>query len=527
MESKSLAPGYIRTGWKSEVYPLTEGKKGQIAKLSEVVNGVRLLFKNHRHAWNAAVIACRDDDRSRIEIFKSTGKWPEEKSLYCDSSRLHQVAVAGNPRMTDSGSELVQGLSGTFYRHHLADVSNGRVKNAFIRWYGAVRDRRRNKGSYAKAVRWAKRKPGRVVRDYGRPRLKRMGDSTSSYLHPDGFEVRGNRFLISRVPGSFKIAHLFPWSIVEGKAEVSTFGKRSNVVLSQLRTGDERGSQEGIREIKFDGASISEKAGRFFVSFKMQVPADWLIRKKTGNQVLGLDLGVHKAMVSGDANTRVVIEHELPRFWESRRMALLLKRKERWDRAMQRRKPKPGATPSKGYREAVEQVQLLHMEMTDLKRDAKHKLTNELVRRADCLVIEDLNVKGMVAKSELHTAGAKELRKRIHETGFGEIGRQLKYKAPLAQTKLIQASPWFPSTQTCSMCGHRLEGDERLRLRDRRFKCPSCGHEQDRDSNSSLTLGELGKRHASNMEPGEFIETDAEGNRTVPNKDRELSSESG
>lgn len=524
MASKSALPGYARTGWKSEIYLLATGKDGQMASLDDVKKGIRLLFKACRKGWNAGVIACREDDRSRIEIFKATAKWPEQKMLHRDYTRLYQIMVKNNPQMPDTDSEMVSGLSGPFCRRHLCDLSNGRVTDAFERWYSEISDRKTNRDKLNKALRWKRRREGRVARDYCRPRLKSLRDGNSCYLHPGGFRISGNRLFISKVPGGFKIANPFPWSVLEGKIKVSAFEKSSNTFLSSfgVKMGDE--IRQETREIKLEGGSISEQAGRFFVSFKLQVPEAWLDRPKTGNQTLGLDLGVSKAAVSGDADSRVVVEHNLPRPWENRRLRLLLKRKEKWDRAQQRRMPKPGMKASKGYRKATSQIQSLNLEMTNIKRDGQHKLTNDLVRRADCLAIEDLNVKGMTGKSEKHASGAKEMRKRILATCFGELGRQLRYKAPFAKAKLVIANPFFPSTQTCSKCNHRLTGDERLQLRDRTFSCPQCGHVQDRDSNASLTLANLARKHAGHMEPGQIIETDKDGNDIVGKEQDNLSS---
>ena len=93
------------------------------------------------------------------------------------------------------------------------------------------------------------------------------------------------------------------------------------------------------------------------------------------------------------------------------------------------------------------------------------------------IVIEDLNVAGMVRNRRL--AGA------ISDCGWGEFGRQLAYKCKRYGRTLVVIDRWYPSSKTCSACGHLLA---ELSLNTRRWTCPACGARHDRDINAAKNI---------------------------------------
>jgi putative transposase len=102
----------------------------------------------------------------------------------------------------------------------------------------------------------------------------------------------------------------------------------------------------------------------------------------------------------------------------------------------------------------------LHARLANLRADFTHKLTTRLCRENQALVIEDLNVKGMLANEKLARA--------ISDVGFGVFRSQLEYKAKRYGTHLIIADRWYPSSQLCSICGWRIPDEEMpLRYRQR------------------------------------------------------------
>jgi putative transposase len=75
--------------------------------------------------------------------------------------------------------------------------------------------------------------------------------------------------------------------------------------------------------------------------------------------------------------------------------------------------------------------------------------------------------------------------KAISDLGFYEFRRQLEYKAPVFGSKLDIVDRWYPSSKKCRNCGHKHNG---LKLNDRVFNCPNCGHSEDRDLHAAINL---------------------------------------
>ncbi|MGH7748745.1 MAG: RNA-guided endonuclease InsQ/TnpB family protein, partial [Candidatus Dormibacteria bacterium] len=135
---------------------------------------------------------------------------------------------------------------------------------------------------------------------------------------------------------------------------------------------------------------------------------------------------------------------------------------------------------SNRWRKTTTRVAALHTRVANARRDGLHKLSTRLVRDHDIIVIEDLNVGGMVRNVHLarHIAGL----------GMAELRRQLDYKTTDAGVRLVVADRWFPSSKTCSACG---AVKVKLTLTQRQFVCQSCGTRRDRDFNAALNLAAL------------------------------------
>ncbi|MGI5166743.1 RNA-guided endonuclease InsQ/TnpB family protein [Spirillospora sp. CA-253888] len=97
-------------------------------------------------------------------------------------------------------------------------------------------------------------------------------------------------------------------------------------------------------------------------------------------------------------------------------------------------------------------------------------------------VVEDLNVKGMLASHHLAAS--------VADASLTTLGRMLAYKADWHGTRLLVADRWFPSSKTCSSCGVRKTG---LALGERTFTCDACGLETDRDLNAAVNLARYGR----------------------------------
>jgi putative transposase len=126
---------------------------------------------------------------------------------------------------------------------------------------------------------------------------------------------------------------------------------------------------------------------------------------------------------------------------------------------------------------AAAKVARAHRKVRDARRDFLHRATTGLVRSADTIVIEDLNVAGMVHNRRLARA--------ISDCGWGEFRRQLEYKCQRAGRELVVLDRWYPSSKTCSACGHLLA---ELSLGTRHWACPDCGAQHDRDLNAAKNI---------------------------------------
>jgi putative transposase len=122
----------------------------------------------------------------------------------------------------------------------------------------------------------------------------------------------------------------------------------------------------------------------------------------------------------------------------------------------------------------------VHHRVANLREDALHKLTTKVTAEYGTVVVEDLNVAGMLRN--------QRLARRIADAGFGEIRRQLAYKTRRNGCRTVAADRWFPSSKTCSGCG---AVKAKLPLHIRTYACDGCGLVIDRDANAALNLAAL------------------------------------
>ncbi|MBD0266299.1 MAG: IS200/IS605 family element transposase accessory protein TnpB, partial [Tolypothrix sp. Co-bin9] len=132
---------------------------------------------------------------------------------------------------------------------------------------------------------------------------------------------------------------------------------------------------------------------------------------------------------------------------------------------------------SSNYKKAQLQIARLHRRIANIRKDTLHKLTTYISKNHAIIGLEDLNVSGMMANGKLAKA--------IGDMGFYEFRRQLEYKCQLYGSQLVFVDRFYPSSKTCSHCGHIKES---LSLSQRVFKCDQCQFECDRDLNASMNL---------------------------------------
>lgn len=134
-----------------------------------------------------------------------------------------------------------------------------------------------------------------------------------------------------------------------------------------------------------------------------------------------------------------------------------------------------------------------HERIRNQKQDFLHNITSKIINENQVIIIEDLNVSGMLKNHKLA--------KSIQELSLYEFRRQLEYKSKWYGRELILVDRWFPSSKTCSCCGWK---NKDLKLSDREFKCQDCGSVLDRDLNASLNIEMEGLKNLVGQRLSEF-----------------------
>ncbi|MET9313904.1 IS607 family element RNA-guided endonuclease TnpB [Kribbella sp. NPDC003505] len=223
-------------------------------------------------------------------------------------------------------------------------------------------------------------------------------------------------------------------------------------------------------------ATIRFERGRWFVSFTVEQDTSERAPNRP-DAVVGVDLGIKSlAVLAGPDGAPQMIPN--PQHLEAslRKLGKLSRRVSRRVGPDRR----SGRVPSKRWRRANAQRNRIHHRVAYQRADALHKLTTAVAREYGTVVVEDLNVDGMLKN--------RRLARRIGDASFGEIRRQLAYKTAWSGGRLVVADRWFPSSKTCSNCG---VVKAKLLLSEREYSCVSCGLVMDRDENAARNLAAL------------------------------------
>ena len=219
----------------------------------------------------------------------------------------------------------------------------------------------------------------------------------------------------------------------------------------------------GIDVASLDPTSVTvsrDAAGRWFVVLHVDVPAPEPL-PATG-QAVGVDVGLKDFAV---LSTGQKIPH--PRHMERRERRL-----KRYQRRLARCQ-----RGSQDRARARVKVARQYARVTDARRDFLHKASTDLVRRFGVIAAEDLHVAGMVRNRSLARA--------ISRTGWGQFRAPLEYKAERYGRTFVAVDRWYPSSKTCSACGHLLAS---LSLGTRHWTCAACGTRHDRDVNAAKNI---------------------------------------
>jgi putative transposase len=217
------------------------------------------------------------------------------------------------------------------------------------------------------------------------------------------------------------------------------------------------------------GATITKEADRWYCSLSVEV--ERTVEKPTSDEIIGIDLGLtdFAVITNGEEfDYKQAPKPHTKRLKKNKRLHRQLSKKQKGSR----NRKKAQLRLSRNYRD-----------MRNERKDALNKLTSELAKIKSVIIIEDLNVKGMM--------GNHKLARSIGDVSWGEFIRQLEYKTQWYGSKLVKINRFFPSSKMCSKCGY-INKD--LDLSERVWICPVCGAVLNRDENAAMNIRNEGIR---------------------------------
>ena len=214
---------------------------------------------------------------------------------------------------------------------------------------------------------------------------------------------------------------------------------------------------------KIFNATISRVSNKYYVSLSTEVEID--TKPFVPRYIAGIDLGVKDLVITSDGIKYKALDN----------IKKYEKKIKGYNKALSRSKK-----GSNNRSKIIIKLQRYYEKLKNARKYYTHLITSKLVKENDIIVCESLKVKEMIEKGKHH------LSKYISNSSLGEIIRQLEYKCKWNNKKLIKINTYYPSSQTCSVCGNRKKELKNLSIR--RFVCEKCKNEIDRDINASINI---------------------------------------
>jgi len=264
----------------------------------------------------------------------------------------------------------------------------------------------------------------------GRPSYKKRGVSNDSFRLP-GACIGFNK-AVDFEAGTIKLPKMTPLKVVYDR---EFGGQLRSVTLSK------------------------NKCNQYFVSILVEETIE--VKQNTGRSI-GIDLGLKHLCILSNG-----MKIDNPRWFRETQTKL--------KRAQQHLSRK---TKGSNRREKQRlKVAKLHLKVANQRKDFQHNFSSWLVENFDTIITEDLNVKGMVKN--------RRLAKSISDASWSSLVGMISYKSNWYGRSFHKIDRWYPSSKTCSSCGHK-ETDMGLHIRD--WKCTNCGVEHDRDLNAAVNI---------------------------------------
>lgn len=223
---------------------------------------------------------------------------------------------------------------------------------------------------------------------------------------------------------------------------------------------------------KVTSGTISRTAsGKYFISLHCQ-NSEVICFEETNSEI-GFDLGIDSLLIDQDGN-----KVTNPKYIKKTLDKIKVEQK----------KLQSKTKGSHNWQKQRIKVAKLHEKVANQRKDFLHKLSHNIVKNHDFIAAEDLNVKSMLESdfSQMPKKQQKAFHRNITDVSWSEFLRQLNYKATWYGETFVQVNPFFPSSQLCSCCGYKNPLVKDLSIR--KWICPNCQTEHDRDHNAAKNI---------------------------------------
>jgi len=273
--------------------------------------------------------------------------------------------------------------------------------------------------------------------------LKNLDDAYNGFFKK---RTKFPKFKSKHTKNSFKVPQFV--NIQNGKLRIPKFKNPIDIILHRTFSGT-------IKQCTISKTSTNE----YFVSILVETEHKKL--EKTGKSI-GIDLGLKDFVITSDGykykNNRYTKRYQT----KLKKAQQHLSRKKKGSNRYQKQKLK---------------VARIYKKITNSRLDNLHKVSTELITKYDTIILEDLNIKGMMQNHKLA--------KHIADASWSNFITLLTYKAEWNDKQIVKIDRFFPSSKTCNCCGYI---NQNLKLDMREWTCPSCHTKLDRDLNASKNI---------------------------------------
>jgi len=290
------------------------------------------------------------------------------------------------------------------------------------------------------------------------------------------FFVNGNGFPKFKSKHDNKQSCRFPLESISKRNVYSEY----KLTLSNIKNIKFKCSENYVKYLdknkeKIKSATLSKtKSDKYFLS--ILIDGDFVEKNnKPKNEFIGLDLGIKSFIVDSDGNTYENIKIKRNNEKKLNKLHKELSRKQKGSNNRNKSRLK---------------LAKLYEKLNNKKENYLHSITNQLINENQVIIIENLNVKGMMKNHNLS--------KSIQELSLYRFKEMLRYKSVWYGNDIVEIDKFYPSSKLCSVCGHK---NNDLKLSEREWECNDCGSVHDRDKNAAINILNEGMKLYKNKIP--------------------------